>query len=97
MKSVFLILILSLVSLAGVGTLQAETVYAATENRPECCYKNGQWYVGGQNELWWERRYPGAWARFELGSSPYVKPNFADISEQSDIAGFEKGIYNTRK
>ena len=58
-------------------------------------YDNNKRYEYKYPEQW--HRFPAAWARYQMGADPYLKPSFSDIPEQPNISGFEQESYNSPK
>ena len=91
------ILVLLVAMILTSGQAYADYEQYMPEDQLTCCYQNGNWLVGGQDKVWWEHHYPGAWYRFSVGAQPTPAPSFADISEQPLISGFEQETYNSPK
>ena len=91
-KQIFLIIALLCVNLCMLAD-----EYRRAPARPCCTYQNGKWHVGGYDESWWNRYYPGSWERFGVGTAWDGKTPFVDKAEQPDISGFERSVYTSPK
>lgn len=72
------------------------TTEEVTSSSQYCSYENGQWFLCGHDQSWWDTHSPGTWQKYGFRDVWDGKPSLTDISERN-ISWFEQEVYNTEK